>query len=50
MQLSYINKNTYKLIAFELRASLYRYTFMISDMNQACLTIIVRKSIALKGV
>ena len=29
-----INENTYQLIAYELRASLYRYTFMNTDMNQ----------------
>ena len=31
---SCINKNNYQLIAYELRASLYRYTFMNTDMNQ----------------
>ena len=29
-----INENTYQLIGDELRASLYRYTFMNTDMNQ----------------
>ena len=29
-----INENTYQLIAYELRASLYRYTSMNTDMNQ----------------
>ena len=31
---SCINENTYQLIDYELRASLYRYTFMNTDMNQ----------------
>ena len=26
--------DTYKLIAYELRASLYRYTYINADMNQ----------------
>ena len=31
---SCINENTYQLIAYELRANLYRYIFMNTDMNQ----------------
>ena len=31
---SCINEYTYQLIAYELRASLYRYTYMNTDMNK----------------
>ena len=38
---SCINQNTYQLISsYELRARLYRYTFMNTDMNQ---NLIIRK-------